>query len=1094
MKKFRTNIADCQAQSSDTDVTVTPDASASDAPVENPQLSIPFEQADSDATGSANSGIHEISIIQPATVITSQANGDDDSAITSDVTDTSDTSDGDDDSVLPYLVKRLLRYDGTSPVHGYENEASLIVNDGHGMGIQDYPMHARHDEEFLLRQNCTREEAYQDCVLAYDEIKSTGKLAYRTWHNPALFHRAYKFLNFNKEFHIYDDDNEKLARCVFDHCMSPFGDTSKTPHEYTPDKNKKLVELERYAEEHQEHVQRNAYLEMHGWDKIDAHQYIDYVFSDRVQARDSQNDGLGSIYSLVIRNCYGYQTKNDKQPHPYQMRAECMIHAGDAEIDAIQAELAQNPSVLQVYGSLSCTYLGVDRSDDNLQSVCAIDIDVDDVTSETLRQMLDTMSSDVATSLLTPDVIINSSTGMHAIYALRTRPSVHDSSTRCRHLTGAFGGGSGRAMYAGLYTIKGALQRYYDAWCGKEAGTDKLSPTQLCGIPGTPTKQCGSAELKKGHDFHGSPDAVQTYDAYMSPRATDTCHRVTLIELMENDEFMRCLYDEFKFRVDFLRIDGRKTALNTSHRAMETQVRHIGISFDSPDELRQSLFAAADRSVGLLDQSQLAGNGITIDDAIDQALMMLLGMTDPAFLLMTHHEHGFKYSDDPTPNPKTGQEMLTSRLKETGHRVTDIRSHKARINRGVRRDTASALDVDCKVWRFLSTEDGQSIMNAWDAHPYRKTCHRPWRFSHLSRSLSSVCIGHRYNAMRELLLGGRACNIDLRDILTIAYAAMCKWNERDMARGLEPVTMDDFVSAMTLSATDADALVNWRNVFSIIGLPEMYVSDDPSGREVRTYVRRTDDGLRSPVDRVLYMMGFDAPAFSWASPDEARDIAGMVDDDDMIELFVSVTGMGERGVRRRLSFVSSRASYHHDLRVMGMVRGRGFLPGMVAAGAVLSGVSFLSSRECVSLACESLFSRGADGRLSVGHASPYSDVGMSFLACLIGMADVDDVFVGVSFSRRSHRSFVRSGFGAASRVMAGLPVLGVSVANGGRWRRWARWEWFRERFGSGERSRLGSLLSGPYKSKSPGTFFSWQACSIGSRDGPVTACSTGPPP
>ena len=204
--------------------------------------------------------------------------------------------------------------------------------------------------------------------------------------------------------------------------------------------------------------------------------------------------------------------------------------------------------------------------------------------------------------------------------------------------------------------------------------------------------------------------------------------------------------------------------------------------------------------------------------------------------------------------------------------------------------------------------------------------------------------------------------------------------------------------------------------------------------------------------------------------------------------------MGERGVRRRLSFVSSRASYHHDLRVMGMVRGRGFLPGMVAAGAVLSGVSFLSSRECVSLACESLFSRGADGRLSVGHASPYSDVGMSFLACLIGMADVDDVFVGVSFSRRSHRSFVRSGFGAASRVMAGLPVLGVSVANGGRWRRWARWEWFRERFGSGERSRLGSLLSGPYKSKSPGTFFSWQACSIGSRAGPVAACSIGPPP
>ena len=1077
MKKFRTSTADCQAQSRETDATVTPDTSTPDDIIENTQLSIQFEPANVDAADSANGGVHEISIIQPTTVITQQENDDDDDVSdTADTSDTSNASDGENgeevhDDFLPYRVKRLLRYDGTSPMRGYTNEASLVINDGGGMGIQDYPMHARHDELHLRRQYLKQADAYHDCFLAYKDIMRQRRAQYKN---------------------LGPSEHAEVTKDAFNYCLRTF-DVPQTKD--TPKKSKKLIELERYAEEHQEHVQRNAYLEMHGWGRIDVHQYIDYVFDDFVQARDSQNDGLGSIYSLVIRNCYGYQTKNDKQPHPYQMRAECMIHAGDAEIDAIQAELAQNPSVLQVYGSLSCTYLGVDRSDDNLQSVCAIDIDVDDVTSETLRQMLDTMSSDVATSLLTPDVIINSSTGMHAIYALRTRPSVHDSSTRCRHLTGAFGGGSGRAMYAGLYTIKGALQRYYDAWCGKEAGTDKLSPTQLCGIPGTPTKQCGSAELKKGHDFHGSPDAVQTYDAYMSPRATDTCHRVTLIELMENDEFMRCLYDEFKFRVDFLRIDGRKTALNTSHRAMETQVRHIGISFDSPDELRQSLFAAADRSVGLLDQSQLAGNGITIDDAIDQALMMLLGMTDPAFLLMTHHEHGFKYSDDPTPNPKTGQEMLTSRLKETGHRVTDIRSHKARINRGVRRDTASALDVDCKVWRFLSTEDGQSIMNAWDAHPYRKTCHRPWRFSHLSRSLSSVCIGHRYNAMRELLLGGRACNIDLRDILTIAYAAMCKWNERDMARGLEPVTMDDFVSAMTLSATDADALVNWRNVFSIIGLPDMYVSEDPSGRVVRTYVRKTDDGLRSPVDCVLYMMGFDAPAFSWASPDEARDIADMVNDDDMIDLFVSVTGMGVRGVRRRLSFVSSRASYHHDLRVMGMVRGRGFLPGMVTAGAVLSGVSFLSSRECVSLACESLFSRDSDGRLSVGYV-PYSDMAMSFLACLIGMADVDDDFVSVGFSRRSHRSFVRSDEDA-SRVMAGLPVVDVSGADG-RWHRWACWEWSRERFVSGFRSGewlgLDSLLSGPYKSKSPGTIFSWQACSIGSRAGPVAACSIGPPP
>lgn len=753
-----------------------------------------------------------------------------------------------------------------------------------GLGYHDYVAQERHDQAHIQAERDFLNDYAHDIRVVQEVSKATPIAeAHVNYHNNGKCyltegqrhrlrrHRTKDYANYlynlsmlthSCDEPVTDDDGDIIDgewHSKLDYELGWVEETVKNPNAFPSQQKiertpcgfvipKQFVQanLEKTRQEaiiqHEDKETCDVILSEHdGWKPVSLKELLRYTLGDLVQENGygkkeglkHDGDGRGRVAVQLFRSY------TDPVFHKHHQVKCCLWLTRDLQgVDKLEELSRKYPSVFLAYGSPCVTYFGKQHTAKLIQHVGGVDLDVDDVTPEGLRNILTAVEKGVLPS---PSFISTSRSGLHLFFATK-EVCHHDGDKREKEFAGKFGMGSGTAEINGVAMLKRTLEDVFSPYCGKNQ-IDHLSLTQLCGLPGTPTKQMTS-EINNGYDYYGT--RVQKYTTFMSPTASAAGNKLRISDFFNYDVFNACLYERINDAIATSVGLQKKSKYNLSTPDGRNNfiTRILGIDMHSPASMRDSVLSMArgwSVKYGAVENDD-DGQTIISPNVIDEAILTIIGLTDFEM---------FKKWQDGARNGVDGRAEQKERLQKAGIQNT---YHGHRGENG---------DIDDQIV--------SAYYQCIHARPDWITYHKQKRYHEYKKALTHVRCGGRAKSIRELILAGVACHIKLHTIVEDAYELMDVWNEQDPLDDMDwhELREEELVDALTIRPGDMTKLFNWHVAYSISGISDLYpeqldielATDYSLMQKGITRIKKKPGRKRdsSKVDAVIKRLGIDAP-------------------------------------------------------------------------------------------------------------------------------------------------------------------------------------------------------------------------------------------
>lgn len=751
-----------------------------------------------------------------------------------------------------------------------------------GLGYHGYVAQERHDQAHIQAERDFLNDYAHDIRVvqeiskatpvadAYDNYRNNGKCylteeqrkRLRRHHTKDYANHLYNLsmLTHSWDEPTIDDDGDIIdgnRRSRLDYELGWVEETIKNPNAFPSQQQiektpcgfvipKQFVQanLEKTRQEaifqHEDKETCDVILSEHdGWKSVTLKGLLQHTLGNLIQESGygkkeglkHDGDGRGRVAVQLFRSY------TDPVFHKHHQVNCCLWLTRDLQgIDKLEELSRKYPSVFLAYGSPCVTYFGKKHTAKLIQHVGAVDLDVDDVTPERLHDILTAVEKD---ALPSPSFVSTSRSGLHLFFATK-EACHHDGGTRENEFAGKFGMGSGTAKINGVAMFKRTLEDVFSPYCGKDT-IDHLPLTQLCGLPGTPTKQMTS-EINNGYDYYGT--RVQKYTTFMSPMAS-AGHKLRIADFFKYNVFNSCLYerinDAIATSVGFQKKSKYNLSTPDGRHSFITKI--LGIDMHDPASMRDSVLSMARGWSVKYGAMENDDNEQTIisPDVIDEAILTIIGLTD--FEMFNKWQDGVRNGVD-------GKAEQKERLQKAGIQNT---YHGHRGENG---------DIDDQIV--------SAYYQCIHARPDWITYHKQRRYHEYKKALTHVQCGCRAKSIRELILAGVACHIKLHTIVEDAYELMDVWNEQDPLDDMDwhELREEELIDALTIRPGDMTKLFNWHVAYAISGIADLYpeqldielATDYSLMQRGITRIREKPGRKRgsSKVDAVIKRLGIDA--------------------------------------------------------------------------------------------------------------------------------------------------------------------------------------------------------------------------------------------